>query len=59
MSCCIFFHKWGKWSEPEAVIYKQPDAWDFHNNPTHYKLFQEKVQGRSCLDCGEYQEREV
>lgn len=57
--CCFIFHTWGKWSNPGNVIDKQFDKFDIVNNPTHYKLFQEKVQGRSCLDCGEYQEREV
>lgn len=59
MSCWILFHEWTKWSEPVRVDCARADAWDIFNNPTHYLKTYMKIQDRTCLMCGEYQEREI
>ena len=50
---CIFFHTWGKWSEP----FDQPIVMTYRGEAL--KTGTAPYQKRACLKCGKIQEREI
>lgn len=47
--CFLWFHKWAKWEMFE-------ETW-FHLITKH--KYQQKLQKRTCLRCGKYQQEEI